>query len=156
MNQTQQAVARITSKHGNDRSALIAVLQDVHAAYNYLPEESLEAVSGELNVPLSTVFGVATFFKAFSFTPRGRHLASVCLGTACHVRGGTQVAEELERNLGIKKGETTVDGQFSLETVNCLGCCAIGPVVVVDGKYRGHVGIRDVAALIKETGGNDR
>jgi NADH-quinone oxidoreductase subunit E len=156
MIETLHPVTRITEKHGKDRSTLISVLQDVHAAYNYLPEESLEIVSRELDVPLSKVYGVATFFKAFSFTPRGRHVASVCLGTACHVRGGTPVAEEFERRLGIRTGDTTLDGQFTLETVNCLGCCAIGPVVVVDGKYRGHVAMRDVAALIEECGGNHR
>lgn len=156
MTATVAAVKRITEEHGRDEGALIAVLQNVQAAYNYLPEESLEVVSRELDVPLSKVFGVATFFKAFAFEPRGRHVASVCLGTACHVRGGEPVAEEFERRLGVRTGETTLDGQFTLETVNCLGCCAIGPVVVVDGKYRAHVGVRDVAALIAECGGGAR
>jgi NADH-quinone oxidoreductase subunit E len=156
MTDTLQAVTRITEKHSRDRSSLISVLQDVHAAYNYLPEDSLEIVSRQLDLPLSAVYGVATFFKAFSFTPRGRHVTSVCLGTACHVRGGSPVAAEFERQLGIRTGDTTVDGEFSLETVNCLGCCAIGPVVVVDGKYRAHVGLRDVATLIEECGGNHR
>ena len=156
MTDTLQAVTRITEKHGKDRSSLISVLQDVHAAYNYLPEDSLEIVSRQMDVPLSAVYGVAAFFKAFSFTPRGRHVASVCLGTACHVRGGAPVAAEFERQLGIRTGDTTVDGEFTLETVNCLGCCAIGPVVVVDGNYRAHVGIRDVAALIEESGGSQR
>jgi NADH:ubiquinone oxidoreductase subunit E len=143
-------IKAITTKHQRDRSALIMVLQDIHTEYNYLPEGSLEIVARELDVPLSAVFGVATFFKSFSFKPRGRHVASVCLGTACHVRGGTPVAAEFERLLGIKAGETTNDGQFSLETVNCLGCCAIGPVVVVDGKYHGQVSVQDVEALIAE------
>jgi NADH-quinone oxidoreductase subunit E len=156
MTDTVQAVTRITDKHSKGRSALISVLQDVHAAYNHLPEDSLEIVSRQLDVPLSAVYGVATFFKAFSFTPRGRHVASVCLGTACHVRGGAPVAAEFERQLGIRTGDTTVDGEFTLETVNCLGCCAIGPVVVMDGNYRAHVGIRDVATLIEESGGNHR
>ena len=156
MTDTLQAITRITEKHGRDRSALISVLQDVNAAYNYLPEDSLEIVSRQLDLPLSAVYGVATFFKAFSFTPRGRHVASVCLGTACHVRGGSPVAAEFERQLGIRTGDTTVDGEFTLETVNCLGCCAIGPVVVMDGKYRAHVGMRDVTTLIEESGGNHR
>ena len=156
MIETLEPVTRITEKHGKQRSELITVLQDVQAAYSYLPEESLEIVSRELDVPLSKVYGVATFFKAFAFEPRGRHVASVCLGTACHVRGGTPVAEEFERRLGIRTGETTLDGQFTLETVKCLGCCAIGPVVVMDGKYRGNVGMRDVTALIEECGGSPR
>ncbi|MHC4609035.1 MAG: NADH-quinone oxidoreductase subunit NuoE family protein [Planctomycetota bacterium] len=156
MTDTLQAVTRITEKRGRDRSSLISVLQDVHAAYNYLPEDSLEIVSRQLDLPLSAVYGVATFFKAFSFTPRGRHVTSVCLGTACHVRGGAPVAAEFERRLGIRTGDTSIDGEFTLETVNCLGCCAIGPVVVMDGKYRGHVQIRDVGSLIEESGGRLR
>jgi len=150
MDAIRETVKEITAKHNKDRAALISVLQDIHAEYNYLPEGSLDVVSRELGVPISAVFGVATFFKSFSFKPRGRHVASVCLGTACHVRGGTPVAAEFERLLNIKAGETTRDGQFSLETVNCLGCCAIGPVVVVDGKYHGQVSVQDVEALIAE------
>lgn len=145
-----QAVREITSRHGKDRSALISILQDVHSHYNYLPEGSLDLISREMGIPLASIYGVATFFRTFSFKPRGRHVASVCLGTACHVRGGTPVATEFERQLGIKVGDTTPDGRFSLETVNCLGCCAIGPVVVVDGKYHGQIGVRHVAELIAE------
>ena len=101
-----RAVREITSGYGKDRSALIAVLQDVHVQFNYLPEGSLDVIARELGVPLASVYGVATFFRTFSFTPRGRHVASVCLGTACHVRGGTPVATEFERQLHIKVGET--------------------------------------------------
>jgi NADH-quinone oxidoreductase subunit E len=150
MTQTQQTVARIASKHGNDRSALIPVLQDVHTTYNYLPEESLEIVSQQLNVPLSSVFGVATFFKAFSFTPRGRHLATMCVGTACHVRGARRLLEAAEEKLGISPGETTADMRLTLETVNCLGCCALGPVLVVDGEYHGEVTRQRVDSLLKD------
>jgi NADH:ubiquinone oxidoreductase subunit E len=145
-----QRVRDITSRSGKDRSALISTLQDVHAEFNYLPEGSLEVISRQLGVPLSAVYGVATFFRSFSFTRRGRHVASLCLGTACHVRGGSAVAAEFERVLGVGAGETTPDGQFTLETVNCLGCCAIGPVAVMDGEYHGQVGVRDVQALIVE------
>ena len=153
MNRELRTVKDIASKHGKDRSYLISVLQDVHAAFNYLPEGSLEVVAHELDVPLSAVYGVATFFKAFSFKPRGRHLVTVCLGTACHVRGGAPVAAEFERKLGVKAGETSADGQFTLETVNCLGCCAIGPVAVIDGKYHGNVSVRDVETLIVQQRG---
>jgi NADH:ubiquinone oxidoreductase subunit E len=145
-----QVVREIAAKRGGDHSALISVLQDVHSEYNYLPEGSLEIISSELGIPLSSVYGVATFFRSFTFTPRGRHLASVCVGTACHVRGGSPVATEFERQLGIKAGETTPDGRFTLETVNCLGCCAIGPVVVVDGEYHSQVSVRHVEKLITE------
>jgi NADH-quinone oxidoreductase subunit E len=126
----------------------------VHSEYNYLPEGSLEVIARELGLPLSSVYGVATFFRTFSFKPRGRHIASVCLGTACHVRGGSPVAAEFERQLAVKAGETTSDGQFSLETVNCLGCCAMGPVVVIDRQYHGQVGIQHVKSLLAEHRGN--
>jgi NADH-quinone oxidoreductase subunit E len=156
MNVDLQMVRTIALEHSNDRSALISVLQDVHSQYNYLPEGSLDVIARELGVPLSSVYGVATFFRTFSFEPRGRHITSICLGTACHVRGGTPVAAEFERQLGIRPGGTTPDRQFSLETVNCLGCCAMGPVVVIDGKYHGQVGIQHVRALIEEHKGNHR
>jgi NADH-quinone oxidoreductase subunit E len=149
-----QAARAIAVGHSKDRSALISVLQDVHSEYNYLPEGSLEVIARELEIPLSSVYGVATFFRAFSFKPRGRHIASVCLGTACHVRGGSPVAAEFERRLNIRVGDTTADGQFSLETVNCLGCCAMGPVVMIDRAYHGQVGLRHVKALIEEHRGN--
>jgi NADH-quinone oxidoreductase subunit E len=154
MNADLQSVRKIALDHSKDRSALISILQDVHSEYNYLPEGSLEIIARELGIPLSSVYGVATFFRTFSFKPRGRHIASVCLGTACHVRGGSPVAAEFERQLDVKAGETTSDGQFSLETVNCLGCCAMGPVVVIDRQYHGQVGIRHVKTLIAEHRGN--
>jgi len=146
---TEQAIARITSKHGSDRGALMAVLQDVHEAYNYLPEGSLDIISRELGVPLSSVYGVATFLKAFTFTPRGRHTATVCMGTACHVRGARRLLSEAESRLGISPGETTADMHFTLETVNCLGCCALGPVMVVDGDYHGEMSRQRVGAVLK-------
>ncbi|MDH3216479.1 MAG: NAD(P)H-dependent oxidoreductase subunit E [Candidatus Krumholzibacteria bacterium] len=149
MNQTQQVITRITSKYGKNRSALISVLQDVHAAYNYLPEGSLDIVSAQLAVPLSTVYGVATFFKAFSFAPRGRHVATLCTGTACHVRGASTLLVEAETRLGISPGETTADQRFTLETVNCLGCCAVGPLLVLDGKYHGQMTAQRIAGVLE-------
>ena len=145
-----QAVREIASGYGKDRSALIAVLQDVHAEYNYLPEGSLDVIAREMGVPLASVYGVATFFRAFSFKPRGRHLATVCTGTACHVRGATQLLAEAEERLGISSGETTRDKRFTLETVNCLGCCAVGPLMIVDGEYHGEMTPKRVEAVIKE------
>jgi NADH-quinone oxidoreductase subunit E len=99
----------------------------------------LVKVSHKLDIPLTNVFGVATFFRAFTLEPRGRHLMTVCLGTACHVRKGQRLVDKIERDYGLKSGETTEDGRLTLETVNCLGCCALGPVVVVDGKYQSQV-----------------
>ena len=126
------------SKNGH-KETLLSVLQDIQAKYGYLPEEELIETAETLAVPLIDVYGIATFYKSFSLTPRGRHQVKVCLGTACHVRGASRIGKEVKRKLAIKPGETSEDGEFSLETVMCLGCCAIGPVVVVDGRYYGKV-----------------
>jgi len=128
-------VAAIINKHNADKGQLISILQDTQAEFHYLPKEVLTQVSDTMGIPLSRVYSVATFFKAFSLKPRGKHLVNVCLGTACHVKGGQRLVDKMERDYGIKPGETTEDMRFTLEAVNCLGCCALGPVVVVDGKY---------------------
>jgi len=131
---TEKVDSLIDSYAGN-KEQLISLLQDIQAEFNYLPQDVLVKVSQKLDIPLSQVFSVVTFFRAFTLQPRGRHLVTVCLGTACHVKGGSRLVEKIERDYGIKPGGTTEDMRFSLETVNCLGCCALGPVVVVDGKY---------------------
>lgn len=125
----------IIDKYAGEKGVLISILQDIQSEYNYLPQDMLKQVAEKLEMPFSQVYGVATFYTAFSLKPRGKHLIKVCLGTACHVRGAQRVLEMIERKLGIKAGETTEDFNFTLETVNCLGCCAMGPVVVVDNKY---------------------
>jgi NADH-quinone oxidoreductase subunit E len=135
----QDKVEEILSHFNYDKGMLVSILQDVQAEYRYLPREALERVSKVLLVPLSQVYGVATFFKAFSLKPRGRHLINVCVGTACHVRGAVRVLEGVERELGLSAGETTADLRFTLETVNCVGACALGPVVIVDGEYHGQM-----------------
>ena len=132
-------VEKVLKNYQHDTSMLVSILQDVQAEYNYLPREALEEVSRGLEVPLSQVYSVATFFKALSLKPRGRHLINVCLGTACHVRGAVKVLDAIERDLTIKSGETTPDEKFTLETVNCVGACALGPVVIIDGEYYGQV-----------------
>ncbi len=137
-------------KHEGRKDSLIAILQDIQSEYNYLPQDALRSVAADLKVPLSDVVAVATFYRAFSLTPRGRHTCTVCLGTACHVRGGPKILEEFERRLDIKSGQTTPDAEWSLETVACLGCCAIGPVVVVDGDYNAHTNIRHVPNILKK------
>jgi NADH-quinone oxidoreductase subunit E len=144
-----QAVREIASKHGKERSALISVLQDVHTEYNHLPEGSLDVISHEMGIPITSIYGVATFFRAFSFKPRGRHLATLCTGTACHVRGASRLLTEIEDRFGISSGETTRDRRLTLETVNCLGCCAVGPVLVVDGEYHGQMDTKGVAAVLE-------
>lgn len=143
-------VQSFIAKHNSEKRALIAILQDIQAEYNYLPQESLRIVAKCLGIPLVDVIGVATFYRAFSLKPRGKHLVTVCLGTACHVRGGPKILEEFQRKLSVKPGDTTPDGQFTLETVACLGCCAIGPVVVVDGEYHAQTTIRKVDPILKK------
>jgi NADH:ubiquinone oxidoreductase subunit E/NAD-dependent dihydropyrimidine dehydrogenase PreA subunit len=137
LNRLDGILARHASSNpGNPgREMLIQVLQDVNQEYRYLPPFALKYVSEKLQVPLSTVYHVATFYTAFSLKPRGKHLITVCMGTACHARGAPRVLEEFERQLEIPRGDTTPDRQFTLETVNCLGCCALGPVVMIDRDY---------------------
>jgi len=138
----------VLAKYQRDKSALIDILQDTQSAIGYLPREALEEIHAGLDVPLSRVYSVATFFKAFSLTPRGRHVINVCLGTACHVRGAPRIIEEITRQLKINPGETTPDGEFTLETVNCLGACALAPVVVIDDVYYEKVTPDRLRALI--------
>ncbi|MCK4236959.1 MAG: NAD(P)H-dependent oxidoreductase subunit E [Candidatus Krumholzibacteria bacterium] len=128
-------VRKILDKHDKNQGGLISILEDIQAKYSYLPLDALKIVAEETGHSLVDIYGVATFYKAFSLKPRGKHLVSACSGTACHVRGAPQIAKELERQLGIPPGETTPDKEFTLEIVNCLGACALGPIVVVDGHY---------------------
>ncbi|MDP2915033.1 MAG: NADH-quinone oxidoreductase subunit NuoE [Candidatus Aminicenantes bacterium] len=150
MEAVNSTVQSYLAKHHSEKRALIAILQDIQAEYNYLPREALETVAKSLNIPLIDVIGVATFYRAFSLKPRGRHLVTVCLGTACHVRGGPRILSEFEKRLAVEPGETTPDNQFTLETVACLGCCAIGPVVVVDGTYHAHTTMGKVVAILRK------
>lgn len=145
-----ERVREVLAKHGRGRGALIAALQDLQDMYGYLPEEALRTVADESGRSLVDVYGIATFYRGFTLEPRGRHLVSACLGTACHVRGAPRVVEELQRQLGIQAGETTSDREFTLETVNCLGACALGPVVVIDGHYFSKVRRSKVRQLLDE------
>ena len=142
-------IEAIADRYQRDKGQLISILQDIQAEYRYLPKDALEQVSRGLDVPVSQVYSVASFFRAFSLKPRGRHLINVCLGTACHVRGATRVLEKVERDLGISRGETTQDLRFTLETVNCLGCCALGPIVMIDGEYFGQMRSDKITPLLK-------
>ena len=125
----------ILTKYGGEKSDLVPVLQEINALYNYLPEDALRYVSEQLDIPLGTVYHVASFYKSFTLEPRGRVHIKVCTGTACHVRGAPRVLNLIEEHLGIRPGETSEDGEYSLETVNCLGACAMGPVVIIDDEY---------------------
>jgi len=140
----------LTGKAKGQTRALIQVLQDVQDRFHWLPPEALEHVAGALGVPLVQVYGVATFYRSFSLEPRGRHICTVCLGTACHVRGGAAVLEHFERTLGIAAGGTTPDGKYTLERVNCLGACALAPLAVVDARYYSQMHEANAEAVLAE------
>jgi NADH-quinone oxidoreductase subunit E len=145
----QNCIDQIIDEHQGEASSLIQVLLGIQAENHWLPKEALERVGERIGVPLSRIRHIATFYKAFSLVPKGRHQVHVCLGTACHVRGAPRVLGTLEDLTGIKAGETDMDLKFSLETVNCLGCCALGPVVEIDGKTHGKVSTAKTADVLK-------
>ncbi len=148
--QIRQRVKPILDRYQRDPNLLVSILQDVQAELLYLPEEAIKEVSQGLEIPLTRVYSVSTFFKAFSLNPRGRHLINVCLGTACHVRGADKVLDGMEHELDILSGETTPDFKFTLETVNCVGACALGPIVIIDGKYHGQMTPDKVSSVLKK------
>lgn len=143
-------VESVLSKWNNDDASLISILLDIQSEYNYLPKEALITVAESLNIPLIRVYSASTFYKVFSLKPRGKHIINVCVGTACHVRGGQRIVEEFKRKLDVDVGETTGDQLFTLETVRCLGCCALGPVVRIDNTYYSHVTQKIVGAILNE------
>ena len=142
-------IDQIINRCQGDPSSLIQVLLQIQKENGWLPWEALREVSEKLGVPLNQIQHIATFYKAFSLIPRGRHKVHICLGTACHVRGGPRILDRVEEVLGIQAGQTTTDMESTLETVNCLGCCALGPVMVVDGKYHDKVAPTEVEEVLK-------
>ena len=138
----------VVDRHQGEPSALIQILLEIQEEHRWLPKAALERVSERLDVPLSRIQHIVTFYKAFSLVPKGRHQVHVCMGTACHVRGAQRVLDTVEDLTGLKPGETDLESRFSLETVNCLGCCALGPVVEVDGKTHGNVSAGDTADVL--------
>ncbi len=140
----------LNGRKGIENASLMATLEDVQARYRYLPKDALILISERMGVPLSQAYSVATFYNAFSLRPKGRHIINVCLGTACIVRGSRKVLERISDRLGIEPGETTEDGEFTLETVNCLGACALGPIMVIDGVYSGQMSASKTDALLRE------
>lgn len=141
----KEAIERIIRNFHNENGTIISVLQDIQDHYNFLPSYVLNLVSKELKIPLSKIFSVATFYTQFSFNEKGKHIITVCDGTACHVKGGPLLADYISTQLGIQAGETTEDKLFSLEVVSCLGCCAIAPVMIVDDKIHGSLTVRKVS-----------
>ncbi len=146
------ALEAILARYPAQPASLIQVLQDVQRAYAYLPCEALLRVAAGLHVPVAQVFSAATFYRAFALEPQGRTVIKVCTGTACHLRGAGRLVAEIGRRLGIGPGETTPDGGFTLRTVNCVGACAMAPVVLLGSRYHGHVGRSRLARLLDAAG----
>ena len=143
-------IDKIIAKYRGDAGSLIQVLLEIQSENRWLPKEALEKVSKKLKVPLNRIQHIVTFYKAFSLVPKGRHEVHVCTGTACHVRGAPRLLDSVQDLIGIKPGETDLDLKFSLETVNCLGCCALGPVMVVDGEYHGKMAPAKSEEVLKD------
>lgn len=148
----EEKVREIVQGYGGDKSYLVPIMQDVQKEFGYLSREALTAISANLGVPISRVYEVATFYKAFSLKPKGKRHISLCMGTACHVRGAGLIAGNITDILKIKDGETTADMEYSFETVGCLGACALGPILVVDGEYHGEMNIAKTTKLLKKLG----
>jgi len=146
----ENIIIQALANYNYDKSSLISILLDIQEEYNYLPPEAIVLVADKLDIRAIEVYSVATFYKVFSLKPRGKYIINVCVGTACHVRGGGKIVDEIQRELDIKDGETTKDMLFTLETVRCLGACALGPVMVVDGEYHGQMNAKKVSALLKK------
>ena len=146
----ERAAARlVVRKYGGQKRAVIQILQDLQGRLRWLAPEALEAVALELKMPLAHIYSVATFYRSFSLVPRGRHTCTVCMGTACHVRSGAAVLEHFERKLGLRAGQTSPDGEITLERVNCLGACALAPLAVVDGRYYGQMNESKADAILR-------
>jgi len=145
-----KSVDKIVDKYEEKKTALISILHEIQDRYHHLPEEALRKVASRLQIDLNDLYGVATFYKSFSLTPKGEHAITLCLGTACHVRGGPKILREMTKLLGIQPGGTTKDSKFSLNVVNCLGVCAIGPVMFVDGKFYGEMNLVKAKRIIEK------
>jgi NADH-quinone oxidoreductase subunit E len=144
-----EKIDQIIDKHNCEASNLLQIMLELQSSNNWLPKEVLKRVSERLDVPLTRIRHIATFYKAFSLVPKGRHKVHICVGTACHVRGASRILDTVEEATGIKPGETDMDMKFSVETVNCLGCCALGPVMEIDGKTHGKMSPAQTASILK-------
>ena len=142
-------IDQIIDKHKSEASSLIQILLEIQSENHWLPKEALQRVSEKLQVPLARIQHIATFYKAFSLVPRGRHEVHICMGTACHVRGAKRILDTVQEVTGIKPGETDLDLKYSLETVNCIGCCALGPVMEVDGKVHGKLSASETTDVLE-------
>ncbi len=147
---THPEIEAIIEQYGSGESAILSILQDIQAKEKYLPREALEHLGEKLGIPINKIYRIATFYRALSLMPRGRHEVCVCVGTACHVRGAQRIIDQMKLELGLRPGETTKDRNFTLETVNCLGVCAAGPVVAIDGQYFGKMSSGKVGGTLKK------
>ena len=149
-------IEEIVHKYPSEKRFSLAIMQDIQHEFNYIPRESLKIISQYLGITLSVLYGMATFYRALSLSPKGRFAIKVCNGTACHIQSSQAILSELEKQLGITVGETTTDGLFSVETVNCVGACAISPVIVINGEYHGKLKPRDIAGILEEYARSDK
>jgi len=149
----ESKIADILTKHPAERGSLIPILQDLQQKFGYLSPEVIEELERRMGISANEIYGVATFYTQFRFSPPGEHTILSCQGTACHVRGGLQLLKELEQRLGVTAGQTTADGKFDLERVACLGCCALAPVVAVDGKVHAQVTAKKIPAILSRYAG---
>lgn len=136
-------------KRERQKGKLIDLLHQAQAENGYVSPEAITSIGRKLGISESDIFGVLTFYKAFSLTPKGKHIVNICMGTACHVRGAPMILDEFERELKMKAGSTSEDGLFTLETVNCVGACALGPIVIVDEEYHGQMKSREVSEIVR-------
>lgn len=143
-----EEITAIVESYPHDRRYALAAMQDMQRAFNYVPEEGMDALSAHMNCPKAQFYAMATFYKALSLTPKGRHIIKICNGTACHIRGSMNLKTGIKRELDIEPGQTTEDGAFSVELVNCLGSCALAPVMLVDGVYHNKLKLEDVPGII--------
>jgi NADH-quinone oxidoreductase subunit E len=150
LNVSIDRIEKIIDKYTCETGVLIQLLLEIQKELNWIPPEAITRINKRLKIPTSEIYRVASFYTALSLKPRGRHLVRVCTGTACYVRGGPRVLDSVERTLGVRPGETTSNGTFTLETVNCLGCCALGPVVEIDGRYHGKLSLASVEKLLSD------
>jgi NADH-quinone oxidoreductase subunit E len=148
-----QKISQIVNSYTNEQRYILAIMQDIQRHFNYLPREAMEMIAEHVNAPFSRIYSMATFYKAFSLVPKGRYNIKVCDGTACHIKGSTVLISQVHKLLGIKPGETSADGLFSVETVNCLGACAIAPVMVVNERVHPKVTSSSIIEIIKSYGG---
>lgn len=145
-----EEIQTVLSRYPKDQRYALAAMQDMQRQFHYLPREGLSALSEHLSCPFSQLYAMATFYKAFSLSPKGKHVIKLCDGTACHIRGGSLLLEGVTRELGIKPGETTADGLFTLELVNCLGSCAIAPVILIDDTFYGKMTLERLPGVLNE------